>query len=456
MAVAKGGKTVWEEGFGLTSFKSGAPVTPDTMFPAASITKGLTATGLMILVERGKVDPDRPANDYLGPAGLRSVVEGSPAPTIRNLIFMTAGLPMHWHMYYTDRPERAPDMDESIRRYGLLAMVPGEEYQYSNFGYGILGHVIARVSGQSYPDFMAQEVFAPLGMTRTAILGDPPALRDVAAKFDEGRRELPFCGFDHPGASAAYVSARDLLRFGLFHLGSGWPGAKPPLSKATLSAMHTRSESSTLDSGLPVKMLLGCFAQIDYQGVRFMSVTGGMPGAVSRLDLIPAEGLASVILANAGNADLWTLQQAIFGAFVPALRDAPPLPDAGKEAGTAAPFVVPEDLIGRWSGKVRVEDKNLAAALSFRKGSDPQLEIDGKTTSPLSVRTELGPMTCKDGIFSGLFWGTIKTPDTTGRAHVVFVRVKLRGNKLTGTLSAVSTDARRNFCLPHAVVLVRE
>jgi hypothetical protein len=187
-----------------------------------------------------------------------------------------------------------------------------------------------------------------------------------------------------------------------------------------------------------------------------MSVTGGMTGAVSRLDLIPAEGVASVVLANGENVDLWTLQHAILGALIPALRGAPPAPGPGDSTTAAARFVPPEGLIGRWTGTVRVEEKELPAALSFPRGADPTLEINGKTTSSLSVRTELGPMAYKDGIFGGLFWGTINSPDTTGRAHVVYVRVKLRGNRLAGTFSAVSTDARRSFFLPHGVVLTRQ
>ena len=368
VAVAKDGKIVWEEGFGFTAHTSGAPVTPDTRFSLASITKALTAAGLMILVERGLIGLDKPANEYLGQAKLRAVVEEGPPATVRNLVFHMSGLPMHYHLFYADGAARPPVMDASIRRYGLLAAPPGEAYDYSNFGYGILGHILARVSGQSYAEYMDTAVFQPLGLRRTAILTEAGRSDGAAAKYSAGKRELPFCDFDHQGASAAYASAHDLVRFGMFHLGERAADQKQILSAATLAAMHSRSESSFLDGSRLVKYLLGSFAQIDFMGRQFHSVTGSMPGAVSRLDLLPSEHIASAVLANGDDIDLWTLQNAIFNALLSKPLELPAAPSPAPEAAAGARFSPPELLLGRWAGTVRAGDKDLPAALSFRRG----------------------------------------------------------------------------------------
>jgi CubicO group peptidase (beta-lactamase class C family) len=156
VAVAKDGKIVWEEGFGTTSRGGGTPVTPDTMFSLASLTKPLTAAALMVLVERGLLDLDQPVNSYLGAGKLTSRVAGAREATLRDLIYHVSGLPMHWNLFYADKPRRAPLMEDSIRSYGILVGVPGESYVYSNFGYGILGHIAARAARRPYVGFMKE------------------------------------------------------------------------------------------------------------------------------------------------------------------------------------------------------------------------------------------------------------------------------------------------------------
>ncbi len=455
VAVAKDGKIVWEQGFGFTGHDKKTAVTPDTMFSLASITKALTATGLMVLVERGLIDLDKPANDYLGEGKLTACVDGSSAATVKNLIFHTAGLPMHYHLFYADKPQRAPGMDESIRLYGILTDRPGESYCYSNFGYGILGHILARMSAKTYAAFMKQEIFEPLGMTRTAILTEPGQFENVAAKYGSGKKELPVCDFDHEGASAAYASVHDLVRFGMFHLGDDVPGQKRILKAGTLAAMHEQSGSAFMDSGVLVKYLLSSFGQVEHLGKSFQVVTGGMPGVVSRLDIIPSERIVSAVLANADDVDLWALEHEIFAEFLPAFRDTPYKAPKAADTGAAERFSPLDSLLGRWAGSIRADKKDLPAAMTFSRGGEVTLEIGGKKYSPLPVKTELGDMNFKEGVFSGLFWGRIDTPDTSGQSHVVYINVKLRKDRLTGSAAAVSTDTRRTFFLPHWIDLVK-
>ena len=455
VAVAKDGKIVWEEGFGTIAHNAKTPVTRDTMFSLASLTKPMTATGLMVLAERGLIDLDKPANDYLGAGKLTACVEGSHAATVKNLIYHTAGLPMHWHLFYADKAQRAPGMDESIRNYGILTGAPGEFYCYSNFGYGILGHILARASGKTYAAFMKQDVFEPLGMTRTMILTESGTFENVATKYDSGKKELPVCDFDHQGASAAYASVHDLVRFGMFRLGDSVPGQKRILKSTALAAMRAESGSEFMDGDIRVKYLLGSFGQIDYLGSRFQAATGGMPGAVSRLDTIPSEHIVSAVLANADGVDLWALQHEILAAFLPSFRDTPYAPPKAADTGAQEKFNPPDLLAGRWNGAIRTAQKNLPAALTFIKGGEVSLEIDGKKYSPLSIKTELGDMNFKDGVFSGLFWGQIDTPDTAGQTHVLYINVKLRGNRLTGSAAAVSIDGRRTFCLPYGLGIAK-
>src|SRR5689334_22599427 len=120
VAVARDGVILWEEGFGWADRANRIPATPHTLYSLASISKPITATGLMILRERGLLDLDRPIDDYLGGAKLTARVGSAADATVRRVANHTAGLPLHYHFFYADEPYLRPPMEETIRRYGNL------------------------------------------------------------------------------------------------------------------------------------------------------------------------------------------------------------------------------------------------------------------------------------------------------------------------------------------------
>jgi CubicO group peptidase (beta-lactamase class C family) len=161
VAVARDGKIIWEKGFGLANKEKNIPATNHTKYKLASISKQLTATGLMILVERGLIDLDKPVNDYLGKVKLYARIGDAEEATVRRVVNHTSGMPLHSQHFYKTESYQPPPMDETISRYGILVTIPGERFQYSNLGYGLIGYVISRTSGKSYADFMHEEVFDP-------------------------------------------------------------------------------------------------------------------------------------------------------------------------------------------------------------------------------------------------------------------------------------------------------
>ncbi|MDQ2743513.1 MAG: beta-lactamase family protein, partial [Chloroflexota bacterium] len=141
IAVAQHGEILWEEGFGWADREAMIPATPHSMYSLASISKPITATALMVLKERGLVDLRRPINEYLGDVCIQGHA-GDPADaTVLRVASHTSGLPLHHHFFYKDEPYPRPPMGETIRRYGNLVSAPGERYQDSNLGYGILDHL---------------------------------------------------------------------------------------------------------------------------------------------------------------------------------------------------------------------------------------------------------------------------------------------------------------------------
>ena len=108
VAVARNGRIIWEEGFGFADIERRTPATPTTLYSMASISKPLTATGVMKLVEQGKIDLDRPANDYLGSAKITGLAGSASDATVRRVMSHTAGLPLHYRFFYEGRIGHPP------------------------------------------------------------------------------------------------------------------------------------------------------------------------------------------------------------------------------------------------------------------------------------------------------------------------------------------------------------
>jgi CubicO group peptidase (beta-lactamase class C family) len=421
VAVAKDGKILWEEGFGWANRERMIRATPNTMYSLASISKPITATGLMVLVERGAIDLDQPINRYLGVGRLTGLAGDAKDATVRRVLSHTSGLPLHFQFFYDGLTYRPPTMDETIARYGNLVFAPGTVYEYSNLGFGILDYVISRVSGWSYPDFMRSEVFLPLGMTHTSIDVGPGLEAVAAERYDSRQRPIPFYTFDHVGASAVYSSAHDLVRFAMFHLKNHLENQRPILKDATLDEMHRPVAPATYGLG---------FATQDELGVPRLAHTGGMPGVATVMNLYPGENLAIVVLTNA-SVRPGTIAQDIAAAMMPRYADSL---RARRAQGARPPetpaFAPPAALVGEWTGTLRTWQRTVPLRLTIAG--------DGTSFAWLGdePRAVVNQMSFSGTRLSGRFAGRIPTDDAGRWPHSIGLGLELVGGRLKGQLSA--------------------
>jgi N-acyl-D-amino-acid deacylase len=188
LAIVKDGRLVLARGYGFAESESSQPMQPGTLVRWNSISKTITATAILKLVEQGKLNLDTPAFNYLsriqpyngtwGDSRIRSI-------TLRQLLGHTGG----WDSARSGEPITSPLRDqiaaavggpflptaESTLRYMIarpLDFVPGARYAYSTFGFMILGMVVAEVSGQSYEQFMRANVFEPVGSMDMHVAGN--------------------------------------------------------------------------------------------------------------------------------------------------------------------------------------------------------------------------------------------------------------------------------------------
>jgi CubicO group peptidase (beta-lactamase class C family) len=403
----------------------------------------------MILVERGKLDLDRPANDYLGAAKLTARVGQAEGATLRRLASHTSGLPLHYQFFYEDEPYPKPSMDESIRRYGQLVTAPGEAYQYANFGYGVLDYVISRASGMEYAEFMRREVFLPLDMTRSSVGVGPNLAAYQAVRYGADQTPIPFYDFDHPGASAVYSSAHDLVRFGLFHLKQLQPGQKAILSHSAIDEM----QRPIGEVGGGRRYGLGWFITPDEHGLRTISHSGGMGGVRTRLTLVPDEKIVVAALANAITSLPQRMTSEILAELLPdygtrlraETRKETPKKDAKPE------FRPPDALIGDWQGNVDTYSGARPLEMQVKPAGDIHIRLAGQ------LKTLLNEARFDNGHLTGVFAGDIGTPDANRRPYHLHLRVKLRHDTLNGSLTAISLPGcRAGNALSHWVELKKQ
>lgn len=474
VAIARNGKIIWEEGFGLADCEKNVPATEHTPYALASISKPLTATALMILVERGLIDLDSPVNDYLGEVRIQAMVGDAAEATVRQVASHTAGLPLHSQHFYDDEPYEPPPMDETIRRYGKLVTAPGERYQYSNLGYGILSHVISRISCESgdrlhpYADFIREEMFVPLGMDHTSMHIGPGLEDGQAVKYTSEGVVVPPCDSDSPGASAIYSSAHDLVRFGMFHLKNDLSDQEAIISDAAIDEMQRSSpetgpmrEWEHAGSGYGT----GWFIGVTGSGLRVIQHSGGTVGVSTVLALVPEENLAVAVLSNTDSQ--WpdaVLIEIICTLLSGQLEDF--LPPAEREADEPL-FVPTPELVGSWEGLVHTYEGEIPLVLEIGESGGIYATLgEQPRTLPFDrLRTQLQSVSYQHDLpqflnagggpfLRGWMRGELETADVNrGRPYKLWLELKLRDNVLTGSLIAFSLREIPTGPLAHWVEL---
>lgn len=168
IAVVREGRITKAKGYGVADLDHNVPVTPDTVFALASITKQFTATLIMVLVEQGKVRLDDEIGQYLDdpPANWKGI-------TVRHLLNHTGGLsPLGKDFVSLVRsPNSTTAQMYEAAKGDPIGGKPGEKWDYSDVGYFLLGMIIERASGRTYPEFLRETILDPTGM-KTARMAD--------------------------------------------------------------------------------------------------------------------------------------------------------------------------------------------------------------------------------------------------------------------------------------------
>lgn len=316
MGIIVDGELVWVKAHGMRETTGKAPVTPDTVFRIASMTKSFTGMAILKLRDEGKLSLDDPAAKYIPAlADLPYPTKDSPAITIRHLLTHSEGFP-------EDNPwgdRQLHQTDETMRawiRAGIpFSTVPGTEFEYSNYGFAMLGAIIARASGKPYDDYVRDNILRPLGMNASTFeMSEVPKDQIALGYRWDGQAHQPEPILAHGsfgGMGGLWTSARDLARYVAFLMSAFPPrdeAERGPIKRSSAREMQQVGRAqpaiafrTTVDGPLQLGSGGYAYGLGVSQDCRFNYVvghSGGLPGYGSLMRWLPEYGVGMIAMGN--------------------------------------------------------------------------------------------------------------------------------------------------------------
>ena len=300
IGVIQGGQLVYAHGFGVKNLvHDHDPVTPRSLFHMASITKTFVATSIMQLVEAGKINLDGPVVQYV--PYFRLADDRYPTITVRQMVTHTSGMP-DVEDYEWDKPQYD---DGALERYvrsvsnQKLIFAPGTDFRYSNMAFEVLGDLISKVSGESFDDYVQQQILTPLKMKDSTLLikKTSPGLMTWGHERDLSGHVFPSKVYPynrmHSPSSNLHSNVEDMARWALANLNHGELDGRRILKEQTYDIMWKPAHKPSDGRAVGISWFLG-----EYRGQATVSHGGGDTGYATFLMLLPEKKMAVVLMAN--------------------------------------------------------------------------------------------------------------------------------------------------------------
>jgi CubicO group peptidase (beta-lactamase class C family) len=301
VGIVESGKLVYSRGFGVMKLGDPTrPITAETLFHMASITKTFVATAVMQLVEQGKVDLDARVTRYLPYFRLKDPCYES--ITVRQMLTHTSGMPD-----VEDYEWNKPQYDEgSLERYVRslsdkeLRWQPGSKFAYSNMAYEVLGDLVAKVSGMTFEDYVAAKILKPLGMKSSTLLlrqANPGLLATGYTRTKAGVvKPITHYPYNraHTPSSNLHSNVDDMARWAVANLNHGELDGQRILERST----HERMWKAAAETGSKdVRIGISWFLE-ESKGNHLVSHAGGDDGFLTYLCLCPDRKIGVILMAN--------------------------------------------------------------------------------------------------------------------------------------------------------------
>lgn len=305
IAVVKDGKVILSRGYGVRDAKRNLPVTTKTLFAIGSSTKSFTVTSMGVLVDRGKLDWDKPVRDYMPDFRLWDQF-ATERMTPRDLVTHRSGLPRHDLMWYHSPFSR----EELFSR--LRYLEPNKDFrtafQYQNLMFMTAGLLAGRVNGTSWEQLVHDTIFQPLGMSASNFsVTDSQKSADYSLPYDvvnDAPREMPFRNIDAIGPAGAINSnVEDMTKYIQMHLAQG-KGVVSATNETQMMIPQMAISTPSTDKELGDLAYGMGFFVTTYRGHKFVHHGGNIDGFSALVAFLPQDNIGLVILSNQNGSPL--------------------------------------------------------------------------------------------------------------------------------------------------------
>ncbi len=308
--VAKNGQILFERYNGFANKNEGTKITPETPVQIASVSKVLTATAVLKLVNAGKIDLDQKVNTILKTFPYEEC-------TIRMLLDHRTG--MRNYAYFTDHDKSVWDRHNQLTNKDILDILAtkniglesktGTRFSYCNTNYAMLALIIEKITGLTYKEAMSEMIFKPLGMTHTYVFDDDKDRKKIVPSYKGNGVEIGFDYLDNVyGDKNVFSTARDLLKFDRARQSPDF--LKPELLKQVYTG-YSNERKGTKNYGLGIRM-------INWEtGQNFYFHNGWWHGNTSSYITLMKEGVTIIALSNKMTRNTYAVRKLapIFGDY---------------------------------------------------------------------------------------------------------------------------------------------
>jgi CubicO group peptidase (beta-lactamase class C family) len=294
IALVKDCKVVWTKAYGYADMASGRELTVNTPMSVQSITKSVTAWGVMRLVERGLIDLEAPVLQYLKSWRFPQSAYPTENITARQLLSHTAGMPLGDFTNVYSPGEKMPSNREVMTGEAVLVREAGTGFSYSNTGYNLLEILIEDVTEQSFSEYISTEIFLPLGMESATFDIDTTATPYPPTGYNLGGRPVPVYLYPSKASGGLFATAHDIALFAAMGMTEN-----PVLSGESIKLLYAPQSHKIGIYGLIFDAYgFGHYIEKLPNGAHSVSHGGQGNGIMTHFQAVPETGDAIIILTN--------------------------------------------------------------------------------------------------------------------------------------------------------------
>ncbi|MCR3956272.1 MAG: beta-lactamase family protein [Gudongella sp.] len=299
IGIIEAGELRWKGFYGYADIEGEREITEDTYFRVESISKSVTAWGVMKLVEDGMIDLDEPITKYIREWSFPESRFSYDTITTRHLLTHTSGMPLGDFLDRYSPEGEVPSLEESLGTKAIPMAEPGKGFTYSNTGYNLLELLVEEVTGRDFAEYMKEKVLGPLGMDNSTYdWGDLPE-GSVPTGYDMEGTPVESYVYPEKASGGMFATLEDVAAFMIAGMGEEYGGGKNVLTSKSLDQLYRPAVESIGIYGLVFDGYgMGYYLEDLSNGQRSVANGGQGGGVMTYFHYVPETGEGIVILTN--------------------------------------------------------------------------------------------------------------------------------------------------------------